>query len=102
MWRELLSYAIGNGLYLHFHFKIIFYFLLFMAAPVAYGSSQARGQTAAPAAGPTPQPQQHGIQAVSATYTTAHDNIRSLTHWARPGIELVSSWILFGFFSTQP
>ena len=31
------------------------------------------------------------------TDTTAHGNGRSLTHWARPGIEPVSSWMLVGF-----
>ena len=34
------------------------------------------------------------LQAASATYTTAHDNARSLTHWARPGIEPETSWTL--------
>ena len=29
---------------------------------------------------PTPEPQQRGIRATSATYTTAHVNTRSLTH----------------------
>ena len=33
----------------------------------------------------------------------AHDNVtRSLTHWAKPGIEPVSSWMLVGFFTTEP
>ena len=41
---------------------------------------------------PTPQPQQRGIQATSVTYTAAHGNARSLTHWARPGMEPTSSW----------
>jgi len=36
------------------------------------------------------------------TYTTAHGNARSLTLWARPGIEPASSWILVGFISTEP
>ena len=49
----------------------------------------------------TPQPQQHQIQATSVTCTTAHGNARSLTHWARPGIEPTSSWILVGFISTE-
>ena len=31
------------------------------------------------------------------TYTTAHGNTRSLTHWARPGIEPTTSWFLVGF-----
>ena len=51
---------------------------------------------------PQPQPQQRGIQAESATYTTAPGNTGSLTHWARPGIKPVSSWILVRFISTGP
>ena len=51
---------------------------------------------------PVPQPQQHRIEAESVTYTTAHVNARSLTHWARLGIEPASSWILVGFISTEP
>ena len=43
---------------------------------MACGSSQARGLIGAANAGP----QQHGIRAMSATYTTAHGNTRSLTH----------------------
>ena len=37
---------------------------------------------------------------MSATYTTAQGNTRSLTHWVRPGIEPAS--ILVGFISTAP
>ena len=48
---------------------------------------------------PTLQPQQHKIQATSMTYTTAHDNAGSLSHWAKPGIEPASSWILAGFIT---
>ena len=43
---------------------------------------------------PTPQAQQLGIQTTSVTYTTAHSNTESLTHWKSPGIEPSSSWIL--------
>ena len=43
------------------------------------------------------QPEQCGIRATSATYSTAHSNARSLTHWARPGLEPMSSWMLVGF-----
>ena len=46
---------------------------------------------------PTPQTRQHRIRATSATYTTAHSNGRSLTHWARPGIKPIASWILVRF-----
>ena len=43
------------------------------------------------------QPEPHQIQAESVTYTIAHGNARSLTHWARPGIEPAFSGILVGF-----
>ena len=48
---------------------------------------------------PTPEPQQHSIQAMSVTYTTAHGNAGSLTHPVRPGIEPTTSWFLAGFFN---
>ena len=35
------------------------------------------------------------------TYTTAHSNAGFLTHWMRPGIEPLSSWMLVGFFSAE-
>ena len=37
-----------------------------------------------------------------ATYTTAHSNTRSLTHWARPRIEPATLWLLVRFMSTVP
>ena len=46
-----------------FIYLSIYLFIYFRAAPVAYGSSQARGQIRAIAAG-LPQPQQMGIQAI--------------------------------------
>ena len=42
------------------------------------------------------------IRATSATYTTAHGDTRSSTHWARPGIEPASLWILVRFVSAEP
>ena len=42
------------------------------------------------------------VWAVSVTYTTACGNTRSLTHWARPGIEPANSWFLVRFISTAP
>ena len=75
---------------------------LFRAAPLVYESSWARGQTGATAHWPIPQPQQRQIQVVSMTYTIAHGNTRSLTHWERPGIEPASSWILVGLITTEP
>ena len=44
-----------------------------------------------------PQPQQCQIWAEFGTYTTAQGNARSLTHWARPGIEPETPWFLVGF-----
>ena len=40
------------------------------------------------------QPQQHQIWATFVTYSIACDHAGSLTPWARPGIEPVSSWAL--------
>ena len=77
------------------------FFLLFRATPVAYGSFWARGRIATAAAS-VHQTQQHQIQPTSVTYTTAHGNDGSLTHWARLGIKPTSSWILVGFVTTEP
>ena len=55
-------------------------FLLFRAAPVAYGGSQARGPIGATAAGHSHSNSNTGSKpSVSVTYTTAHSNTRSLT-----------------------
>ena len=51
---------------------------------------------------PTTQPLQRQIWAVCVTYTTAHGNSGSSTHWARPGIEPRTSWFLVGFISATP
>ena len=40
-------------------------------------------------------------QVVSATYTTAHSNARSLTH-VKPGIQPASLWILVAFVTAEP
>ena len=39
---------------------------------------------------------------MSVTCTAVHGNAGSLTHWARPGIKLASSWILVGFITAEP
>jgi len=56
-----------------------------------YGSNQSCSPC------PTPEPQQIRTRAVSVTYTTAHGNAGSPTHWARPGIKPETSWFLVGF-----
>ena len=71
-------------------------FLLFRAPPVAYGHSQARGWIRKNySCQPTPQPQQRRILTASVTYTAACGNARSLTYWARPGMEPAFSWRLY-------
>lgn len=50
---------------------------------------------------PMPQPQQPRIQATSAIYTAAHSNDGSLSHWSRPGLEPMSSWILERFITDE-
>ena len=59
--------------------SVLFSFFLFIAAPTAYGSSWARGQIEAVAAGLC-HSKQHWIQAASTTYAAAYGNARSLTH----------------------
>ena len=70
-------------------FKIyLFIFAFFRAALMAHGSSQARAQIGGTAASLCYSHSNQGrIQSAYETYTTAHSNTRSLTHWARPGIE---------------
>ena len=82
-----------------FFFYFFFVFYLFRATPAAYEDSQAR----------------HLIGAVADGLCHSHSNARSeprlpptpqltrsLTHWARPGIEPATSWFLAGFISTVP
>ena len=67
----------------------LFFFLIFRAAPAAYGGSWPRVQIRSCLL--WCMTQQCQIQAMSVTYTTAHSNA------ARPGIEPASSWMLVGF-----
>ena len=84
-----------------------FFIFLFRAAHVAYGSSRASGTIGATVASlchsrwPIPQTQ-HGIRAISVTYTTAQGNTSSLTHQVRPGIESMSPWILVRLITAEP
>ena len=80
--------------------KYSFLGLFFRATPAAHRGSQARGLNQSYSC--QPQPPKHQIQTTSANYTAAHSNTRSLTHWARPGIEPVTSWFLVGFVFTVP
>ena len=82
----MIDSSVSKTFYVGFFPSFLYFFFFFClfaiswAAPSAYRGSQARGLIGAVAAGRTPGPQQRGIQAVSATYTTAHGNSGSLTH----------------------
>ena len=77
----------------------LFFFLFLTATPMAYGSSQPRGSYQSCSCLPTPQSQQHQIQATSATHMAACSNAGSLTHLVRPGIKPPSSWTLCQFLN---
>ena len=74
-------------------------FFFFRATSTAYGSSQARSWIRAvlSALDHSHSNVKHQIQAMSVTCNT-----RCLTHWVRPGIKSVSSWILARFISAEP
>ena len=74
-----------------------FFFLIFRAAPTAC-KFPGEGLNQSYRCWPISQPQQCGIQASSATYTRAHGNTGSPTHWVSAGIESASSWILRDLF----
>ena len=85
-----------------FYLFIYYLFLLFSTAPVACGGSQARGSNQSYCCWSMPEPQQHQIQALSVTYTTAQGNARSLTHWVRTRIKPATSWFLVGSIYAVP
>ena len=78
----------------------------FGATPMAYGSSQARGWITAIAADVCHSHSNAGSEphlwATSVSHTTAHGNTGSYTHWASPGTESVSSWMLVRLVSAEP
>ena len=73
-----------------------------MAIPVAYGIFPCQGSNRNCSRWPMPEPHKLRIWAMSATYTTAHGNARSLTNWVRPGIKSVTPWFLVRFVSAVP
>ena len=77
---------------------VLFCFLLFRLHPwhmevLRLGQGLNKSYSCQPAL----QPQQHRIQAASATYTTVHDNTR-----ARPRIKPTTSWSLVRLISAAP
>ena len=86
-WTSQVSYMSRESPIMHIITRGFFFsFCLFRAVPVVYGGSQARSQ----------------IGAVAVYLHQSHSNAGSLTHWARPGIEPASSWMLVRFVSTEP
>ena len=93
-----LKYLFSPAIFLLFFqdsylFIYFWSYCLFRAAPTAYGGFQARGPIRAVAAG-LRHTHSNARSDLCLTITTAHSNARSLTHWARPGIEPTSSWML--------
>ena len=96
------SNAFDGGLFLSFFLLLSFLpslppfflpsFFFLGATLVACGSSQSRWRNQSCSCQPRPKPCE--IQAASATHTTAHSNVESLTHWMRPGFKPTSSRIL--------
>jgi len=91
-------FAISFFFFLSFFFFFFCLFAISWATPAAYGGSQARGRIRAVATGL----HHTQIRVVSATYTIAHGNGGSLTHWVRWRIEPASSWMLVRFISAKP
>ena len=84
--EEVMGPGVSDKCELHVIFQTFtnFFFLVFLPflGPLlmANGGSQARGLIGAIATGLHPGPQQHGVLAMSETYTTVHGNAGSLTH----------------------
>ena len=85
--RYLKNLFLLSASYMIFLLAYLFFVFFFLrATPSAYGGSQARDV----------------IRAVAAGLCHSHRNEGSLTHWVRPGIKPVSSWMLVRFVSGEP
>ena len=62
-------------------FNFFFFFFCFLGQHLQHVDVSRVGVESVLQLQPTPQPQQREIQAASATYTTAHSNALSPTHW---------------------
>ena len=81
---------------------LIFFFFHFRSTPAAYGSSQARGQLGAAAAGHSNSGSKPCLQPILQLMAMPDPLPTEQGHWARPGIEPESSQILVGFITTEP
>ena len=87
--------------------KLFSFFCLFRSALLKYGGAQIRswiGPVAAvlPLSQATPDPSHICDLHHSLQKSRAHSSPGSLTHWARPGIEHASSWMLVRFIAIEP
>ena len=92
---SMVGWEVGIGGSTNF----FFFLLLFKAAPIAYGSNRARGQIQAAAASLHHNHSNARSELHLWPYTAACDKTGSLIHWARPGIEPASSWVLVRFLT---
>ena len=76
---------------------LFFFFILFWGSTWGMWRFPGHGSNQCYSCWRIPQPQKHLIRATSVTYTTDHGNARSLTHWARAGIEPSTTLFLVGF-----
>ena len=82
-----------------FHTVFIFVYLFFLGPLLQHMELPGWRSNQSCSCWPTPQPQQHQIRATSVAYAAVCHNTGSLTHWARPGIEPSSSWIIVEFLA---
>ena len=85
--------------FLSFFFFFLLFFFFLRATPKANVGSQARGLMAAAAAGLCTATVMWDWSCVC---DLQYSSWQLPTHWARPGIMLVSSWILVRFITTEP
>ena len=103
--QKKIPLSLENTAYYDDLFEDLWVFCLFFRAKsAAYGGFQTRDRIGATAAGLC---HSHSNAATTSEPrlwhdTTAHANAGSLIHWARPGIEPMSSWILVRFISAEP
>ena len=89
----------GSIFFLHQYKLFIYLFIVFLGLHLWHMEAPRPGVESD---SPRPTPHQCQIQAASGTCTTAQGNARSSNHWARPGIEPASSWMLVRFISAEP
>ena len=88
-------------LFLFFCFCFCFFFGLFRSSSMAFGSSWARVESELQLLTYTTATAMPNPSYICGIHLT-HGSAGFLTHWARPGIEPVSSWVLVGFVTAEP